>query len=300
MQTVNTISELRACLSNWKQRGERLALVPTMGNLHAGHISLIEIARQHADRCVSSLFVNPTQFGPGEDFGSYPRTLSADAEKLHAAGTDLLFVPSTEELYPWRSAQNCAESPKSAPPQATRVSVPDLTSGLCGASRPDHFDGVTTVVTILFNLVNPDVAVFGKKDYQQLAVLKKMIRELHLPVEIIGGEIVRENDGLAMSSRNQYLTEAERAIAPGLQQTLAEMAKALEQGDRSETAIAAMMARATESLISAGFKPDYLELRRRDLTQPDNPDYGELVLLAAAWLGRARLLDNIEIPALAF
>ena len=297
MITLNKISELRAQLAVWRGQGERIALVPSMGNLHAGHISLVDIARQQAERCVATIFVNPTQFGPGEDYDSYPRTLEADAEKLQAAGVDLLFAPPVAEVYPWMAAQNRAESAENAPYLATTVSVPQITDFLCGASRPGHFDGVSTVVSILFNWVQPDVAIFGKKDYQQLAVIRKMVADMHVPVEVIGADICREADGLAMSSRNQYLTASERKIAPELQQTLQGMARSLAGGHRDSVSLQRLCDDASAQLNAAGFRVDYLEIRKPTLQLPDNPDYGKLVLLAAAWLGQARLLDNLEVAA---
>ncbi|MBS1222574.1 MAG: pantoate/beta-alanine ligase, partial [Proteobacteria bacterium] len=208
MQTVHTIAELRAQVVAWKRAGERVAFVPTMGNLHRGHIHLVERARALAPRTVASIFVNPMQFGPSEDFAAYPRTLEADSRQLEAAGLDLLFSPSVAEMYP-RPLE-----------QMTQVTVPDLPAVLCGASRPGHFTGVTTVVSKLLNMTQPDIAVFGEKDWQQLVIIRRMAADLDMPVEIIGVPTVREPDGLALSSRNGYLSAGERAIAPTLYATL--------------------------------------------------------------------------------
>ena len=215
MRTLQDINELRATLRNYRLKGQRIALVPTMGNLHAGHLALIATARQHADVVVSSLFVNPMQFGPGEDLDAYPRTFEADQRRFTQLSCDLLFAPSVSALYPNGLAAQ------------TRVHVPEVGEGLCGGSRPGHFDGVSTVVSMLFNLVQPDVACFGEKDYQQLAVIRKLVADLHMPIEIIGVPIVRADDGLALSSRNGYLSEQERAIAPTLYRTLCELRDAL-------------------------------------------------------------------------
>lgn len=300
MRLIQHIPELRAVLAEWRAAGQRISLVPTMGNLHAGHLSLVDLARENSDRCVASVFVNPTQFGPDEDYDSYPRTLDKDLEKLGAAGVDMVFAPAVEEVYPWLKRSFSADSGKTQSEksgyEAARVVVPQVSQGLCGASRPGHFDGVATVVSILFHLVWPDVAVFGKKDYQQLAVIRRFVHDLHMPIEILGGETGRETDGLAMSSRNQYLTEDERQTAPQLYQTLCGVREKLAAGSRSAADRQALLKNAGEQLSSAGFRPDYLEVRRPDLALPGNPEYGSLVVLAAAWLGKARLLDNIEVP----
>ncbi|MDR5899344.1 pantoate--beta-alanine ligase [Halomonas vilamensis] len=278
MRTLREISDLRDALSEYRQRGQRIALAPTMGNLHAGHLALIEAARQHADVVVSSLFVNPMQFGPGEDLDAYPRTFEADQQALTDAGCDVLFAPTTQTLYPNRlDAQ-------------TSVQVPVVSEGLCGGDRPGHFDGVATVVTMLFNLVQPDIACFGEKDYQQLAVIRKMVADLHMPIEIIGVPIVRNEDGLAFSSRNGYLSPDERAKAPSLYYTLCTMRDALEKGaDHHE-----VLQQGHQALYDAGFKPDYIELRDRALGPVDTKT-GEAVLLAAAKLGPARLIDNLTL-----
>ena len=277
MQTVHTIAELRAQVMAWKRAGEQVALVPTMGNLHRGHIHLVECARELAPRTVASIFVNPMQFGPSEDFAAYPRTLDADSRQLETAGLDLLFAPSVAEVYP-RPLE-----------QMTQVTVPELPTVLCGASRPTHFSGVTTVVSKLFNMVQPDIAVFGEKDWQQLVIIRRMATDLDMPVAIVGVPTVREPDGLALSSRNGYLSAEERAIAPTLYATLRATAERLRAGERD---FAALEAEAKAQLASAGFRPDYFEIRRpADLQRPNLED-AELRIFAAAWLGRARLIDN--------
>ncbi len=278
MRTLQDIPALRELLGEYRRRGQRIGLVPTMGNLHAGHLSLVETARRHADMVVATVFVNPLQFAPGEDLDAYPRTLADDREKLEAAGCDLLFTPSAANLYP-RGLDD-----------QTRVCVPAVSEGLCGGSRPGHFDGVSTVVSILFNLVQPDVACFGEKDYQQLAVIRKLVADLHFPIEIVGVPIVRAEDGLALSSRNGYLDAAERATAPELQRTLAALREALEAGEPVETTLEAGLAR----LHEAGFVPDYLELRAVDLG-PVTATTRESVLLVAARLGTTRLIDNLTL-----
>lgn len=282
MRTLRDINELRALLREHRQDGQRIALVPTMGNLHAGHLALVACARQHADIVVSSLFVNPMQFGPGEDLDGYPRTFSADQAQLTEAGCDVLFAPAASSLYPHGlDAQ-------------TRVHVPVAGEGLCGGSRPGHFDGVSTVVSMLFNLVQPDVACFGEKDYQQLAVIRKLVRDLHMPIEIIGVPIVRAEDGLALSSRNGYLSREQRAIAPMLYRTLCTLRDALERGE----AIEKVVHQGKTALYDAGFTPDYLELRDATLASV-GPATRQAVLLAAAKLGPARLIDNltVQLPA---
>lgn len=280
MQLVTEKDELREQLLEWRGHGEHVALVPTMGNLHAGHIALVDIARQHAERVVVTVYVNPTQFGDGEDFDDYPRTLERDTRKLKKIGADILFVPADETVYPF--GHDCA----------TVVSVPGLTENFCGASRPGHFDGVTTVVARLFALVQPDVAVFGQKDYQQQLVIRYMTQDLNLPVRIVSADTVREDDGLAMSSRNQYLSDEERAAAPVLFATLSGIGHSLEGGERDYDALENS---AREKLESAGFVVDYVAIRRaEDLTVP-NRDSDELVVLAAAQLGKARLIDNIVV-----
>ncbi|WP_108446028.1 pantoate--beta-alanine ligase [Halomonas denitrificans] len=278
MRTLHEIAPLREALDDARRRGQRVALVPTMGNLHEGHLALVAEARRRGDVVVATIFVNPLQFGPGEDLDAYPRTLAEDQMKLEAAGCDLLFAPETTTLYPrGLDAQ-------------TRVSVPEVSEGLCGGDRPGHFDGVATVVTMLFQLVQPDVACFGEKDYQQLAVIRRLVADLHLRVEIVGVPIVRAEDGLALSSRNGYLDAAQRAVAPTLYATLCTLRAALEDGAAPHDALADGLARLRE----AGFAPDYLELRAADLG-PVTATTREAVLLAAARLGPTRLIDNLSL-----
>jgi pantoate--beta-alanine ligase len=280
MITVRTIEELRRQVRDWRSSGQRIGLVPTMGNLHRGHLHLVQEAQRRADRVVVTIFVNPLQFGEGEDFDSYPRTMEQDQEQLLATGTDLLFSPAVSEVY---------SSPQREP---TKVQVPGLSDMLCGASRPGHFTGVATVVCKLFNMVQPDLAVFGEKDFQQLLVIRRMTEDLCMPVEIVGVETQREADGLALSSRNGYLSDDERARAPQLYRILQETAEAIRDGASD---YAALEARANHRLSEYGFRPDYFTVRcSRDLALP-SPEEGELVILAAAHLGKARLIDNLRV-----
>jgi len=280
VQVIDSKSELREQLVEWRHEGEHIALVPTMGNLHEGHMSLVESAREHAERVVVTVFVNPTQFGEGEDFEEYPRTLERDTRRLRKCAADVLFSPDVDSLYPF-GLEN-----------ATRVSVPGLSENFCGSFRPGHFDGVATVVARLFAIVQPDVAIFGQKDYQQQLVIRRMVEDLSLPIEIVTVPTVREDDGLAMSSRNAYLDEAERATAPTLYRTLSSIAADLQNGQREYEALESA---AMAELQAAGFKPDYVAIRRAlDLSAPDR-DCDELVVLAAARLGKARLIDNIVV-----
>ncbi|MGH8112439.1 MAG: pantoate--beta-alanine ligase [Rhodanobacteraceae bacterium] len=278
MRTVDDLRSLRAFLQAWKREGRRVALVPTMGNLHAGHFSLVELARRHADRVVASIFVNPTQFGPSEDFSRYPRTPAEDDAGLVEHGCDLLFAPAVEVMYP------------AGPDHALRIHVPDVGDTLEGAHRPGHFDGVATVVAKLFAMVDPDVAVFGRKDWQQLLVVRRLARELALPLDVVDGPIVREADGLAMSSRNRYLDVHQRARAPELYRTLAWMRDAFAEGHVAGAIERAAMAR----LKRAGFAPDYAVVRRAgDLGAPGRGEGAGLMALAAARLGGTRLIDNL-------
>jgi len=277
IETVTGLANLRKRVSQWKREGLRVGFVPTMGNLHAGHFSLVALARRHADRVVASVFVNPTQFGPDEDFARYPRTPEDDAAGLEAAGCDLMWMPSVDTMYPF-GADN-----------AVRMRVPGITDVLEGAHRPGHFDGVVTVVSRLFNQVQPDAAAFGRKDYQQLAVIRYFVRDLAFPVELLPADIVRESDGLAMSSRNQYLAPDERAAAPTIHRTLLAMREAVQAG----TSCAEVEAQAVAMLEAAGFAVDYAAVRDRQLATPAG-DTGELVALVAARLGRTRLIDNLE------
>lgn len=280
MKVVATVEQLRDQVRRWRATGMSVALVPTMGNLHAGHLELVRLARQLADRCLVTIFVNPLQFGEGEDLASYPRTLETDREKLLSAETDMLFTPSVEEVYP--NGQRAQ----------TRVEVPELSDLLCGASRSGHFVGVATVVCKLFNMAQPDLAVFGEKDYQQLLVIRRMVADLALPVKIVGMATAREPDGLARSSRNSYLSKAEREIAPRLYQTLQNTAQAIAAGEND---LDSLEASAQAMLRAAGFRPDYYSVRRvADLMPPEGGDQ-ELVVLAAAWLGRPRLIDNLVV-----
>ena len=271
------ISELRLALRPYRT-AQRIALVPTMGNLHDGHLELVKIAKQHADIVVVSIFVNPTQFGVGEDFDSYPRTLDEDVAKLATVGADYVFAPTIDEMYP-------------VLPPPTSVLTGAITEQLCGKTRPTHFDGVGIVVSKLFNIVQPDVAIFGQKDYQQLAIIKQLVRDLSYPIEIIGAPIVRAPDGLALSSRNQYLSESERKIAPILHQELQYLAKQISDNQRP---LDVLLVAARERMTSAGFIIDYLEVKTTELTAVDESinNHQDLVILVAAWLGRARLLDN--------
>lgn len=278
MITLRSVAELDGALGPVHGR-QSIAFVPTMGNLHEGHLTLVRQARERAERVIVSIFVNPLQFGAGEDFDSYPRTLERDAELLAAEGVDWLFNPPVEVMYPRPAAEQ------------TRVVVPAIGDILCGASRPGHFEGVATVVCKLFNLVRPDLALFGQKDYQQLLVIRRMVADLAMPVEVIGVPTVREPDGLAMSSRNGYLSAAERAIAPALYRVLRDTAAGLRAGDRAKDLEVAGAA----ALDASGLKTDYLAIRRQaDLAEPEAGDR-ELVILAAAYLGKARLIDNLEV-----
>jgi len=277
---THTKQELVEQIAEWRDHDEHVALVPTMGSLHAGHISLVELAREHAERVVVSIFVNPTQFGEGEDYDSYPRTLERDKRRLKTTAADMIFAPEIDTLYPFGLDK------------ATTVSVPGLTENFCGAARPGHFDGVTTVVARLFAMVQPDVAVFGQKDYQQQLVIRRMAEDLSLPVNIITGETVRDDDGLAMSSRNSYLCDEERAAAPVLYQALSSVGQELQSGRRN---FEELEATAREQLTAAGFDVDYFAIRRAlNLEIPDR-DCDDLVVLTAAQLGPARLIDNIVV-----
>lgn len=277
MQIHSSIQELRAAV---KQRG-RVAFVPTMGNLHAGHVALMTEARRQGDAVVASIFVNRLQFGPTDDFDRYPRTFQTDCEKLTAAGVDVLFAPTEDDLYP--------------EPQQYHVDPPEIQHQLDGEFRPGHFRGVATVVLKLFNIVQPQVALFGKKDYQQLMILRNMTRQMALPIEIVGSETVRAEDGLALSSRNGYLSESERAEAPRLQRLLNRIAAQVRAGERDFVKLEREAAR---ELDQNGWKTDYVAVRRQsDLQVPQRPDEKALVVLAASRLGAARLIDNVEFDA---
>ncbi len=280
MRTARTIAELRGHINTWRSKGERIAFVPTMGNLHAGHIHLMSQAAHRADRVVASIFVNPMQFGANEDFTTYPRTLSADSIKLAENGVHALFAPEVAELYPRGMVH------------ATRIEVIGLSDILCGASRPGHFTGVATVVNKFFNIVQPDIAVFGEKDYQQLLVIRRMVSDLCLPITILSVPTVREPDGLAMSSRNGYLAADQRLCAPRLYQILCAAHEHILKGERNYTLLAEQ---GMQLLRNAGFVPDYFTVRRKDDFLPPEPGDSQLIILAAAWLGETRLIDNIKI-----
>ena len=286
MNTVKTVRELRAAVARARGEGKRIAFVPTMGNLHSGHIALIAKASQRADFVVSSIFVNPLQFGAGEDLDKYPRTLTADQEKLLQGGCHLLFAPTVEEMYPDGMTGQ------------TRVSVPQLSEGLCGASRPGHFEGVATVVSKLFNMVQPDLAIFGQKDFQQLAVIRALVHDLNMPVQIIGEPTVRAADGLALSSRNGFLSEEQRAIAPVVYRALNTIAESIKQGDRD---FPALVSGQLQTLEAAGLRPDYLEIRHALTLRAATAEDRDLVVLVAAFLGTTRLIDhlhlNLDAPA---
>ena len=268
MQTVKNVCDLREAIKSWRLKGESVAFVPTMGNLHAGHLELVSMARKNADRVVVSIFVNPTQFGVGEDYETYPRTEREDQQKLEAGNTDLLFQPAVADIY--------------TPDAKTTVTVSGLSELYCGASRPGHFSGVATVVCKLFNIVQPNIALFGLKDFQQLTVIKTMVRDLNIPVEIIGVDTVREPSGLAMSSRNGYLTDDEKKVAPKLYHSLCAARDAILAGDQTYTEIEQQ---ALQFLQQAGFQPDYFSVCRSiDLEKASLEDV-DLVLLTAAKLG---------------
>ena len=279
MITIEDLDQLRSELAVRRRHG-RVAFVPTMGNLHQGHLTLVREARRHADTVVVSIFVNPMQFGANEDLDKYPRTLAADRAVLQDENADVLFFPAVATVYPKPLEQQ------------TRVEVPAISNLYCGESRPGHFVGVATVVCKLFNMVQPDVAVFGKKDFQQLLVIRRMVADLAMPIEIIGVDTVREADGLAMSSRNQYLNESERQIAPRLRLELLALAQRLRDGERDS---GQLQRETAANLDAAGFVSDYIEIVDADSLLPMNSDSRQLAVLAAAQLGGARLIDNIEV-----
>ncbi|MCB1664143.1 MAG: pantoate--beta-alanine ligase [Pseudomonadales bacterium] len=279
MRVITDSTTLRDALHPLRQRGQRIALVPTMGNLHEGHLALITEARKHASFVVCTIFVNPMQFGPTEDLDAYPRTLEQDIARLEAAGCHALFTPSVAEMYPLGHQQH------------TVVSVPGLSEGYCGASRPGHFDGVATVVCKLFNLVQPDTAVFGLKDYQQFLVIRRMVADLCLPIALVGVPTQREPSGLALSSRNGYLSAEEKARAATLVRSLREAASALQSG----TAVAVVEAQASRTLQEAGFRPDYFSVCHAQTLAPATAQDDDLVILAAAWMGKTRLIDNLTL-----
>jgi len=276
---ITRAAELRARVRAWRMAGERIAFVPTMGNLHGGHVSLVQAARERAQRVVVSVFVNPLQFGPNEDYAAYPRTPDEDRKLLEALKVDVLFMPEVDEMYPRGQALTA------------RVHVPELEDILCGAFRPGHFMGVATIVTKLLNLVQPDVALFGEKDFQQLMIIRRAAEDLCMPVEIVGLPTTREPDGLAMSSRNRYLTPEQRAVAPQIFAALERARRAIESGRRD---FAEIEREGMGMLEAAGFRPDYFSVRDANTLAPPSDESEELVVLTAARIGRARLIDNVR------
>ena len=280
MRTYSSSAQLQAALQQFRQVGQRIAFVPTMGNLHEGHLDLVRKARDIADVVVVSIFVNPLQFGPNEDLDAYPRTIAADKEKLFAEGVEVLFAPTVEEIYP------------EGMDSQTVVAVPDLGDTLCGSSRPGHFDGVTTVVNKLFNMVQPDIAIFGEKDFQQLSIVRKMVQDLCMPIEIVGVTTTRDEDGLAKSSRNGYLTAEQREIAPLLHQILNSCREAIACGFDN---FLQLESHARMKLLQAGFEPDYFAIRDARTLRAVSEDTEEIAILAAARLGNTRLIDNVRL-----
>lgn len=280
MIIIETLPMLRQQIRRWRQEGKRIALVPTMGNLHDGHMTLVDEARARADVVVVSIFVNPMQFDRPDDLARYPRTLQEDSEKLTRRGVDLVFAPAPAAVYPQGLEQQ------------TYVDVPGISSILEGASRPGHFRGVSTIVSKLFNLVQPDLACFGEKDYQQLALIRKMVADMGYDIDIVGVPIVRAKDGLALSSRNGYLTAEERKIAPQLSKIMNALAQQLANGERQ---VETLLEQTAEQLRAAGFTPDELFIRDADSLQPLTVDSQRAVVLMAAWLGKARLIDNQQV-----
>jgi pantoate--beta-alanine ligase len=280
VKTIATVAELSELVDAWRQAGERVALVPTMGNLHAGHMSLVELAAKNAERVIVSVFVNPTQFGPNEDYSEYPRTPETDADQLSRAGVDVLFMPTVEEMYPGGLEGS------------TEVRVVEISDILCGASRPGHFAGVTSVVCRLFNMTTPDVAVFGQKDYQQLVILRKMVSDLHLPVKVLAGATERAENGLALSSRNNFLSDADKEQAAIIFSSLSAAGDKLQAGGSD---LSAVENAGRQALQAAGLEPEYFTVRRADdLALPDAHD-AELVVLSAARLQGVRLIDNMRV-----
>ena len=278
MLTFKDLPGLRQQIHAWRREGLRIGFVPTMGNLHAGHFALVQLAKEHCDRVVASIFVNPTQFGPNEDYAHYPRSPDADIEGLSASGCAALLLPTVDEMYPF-GTMGCVQ-----------MHVPGITDILCGAHRPGHFNGVAQVVARLFNMVQPDIAVFGRKDYQQLQVIRYMSAEMSFPVRIIPAPTLREADGLAMSSRNQYLDAAQRRTATAIYRTLVHMREQVA----SDIELHMIEIQARQALAREGFSVDYAEIRRSDLSRPSASNEPSLVALVAARLGRTRLIDNLE------
>lgn len=280
MKQIHSVDKLRKAIAEWREAGDTIALVPTMGNLHKGHMSLISLAAEYAEHVIVSIFVNPTQFGPNEDYTNYPRMPEVDSRKLARAGIDILFAPSVEEIYP-HGLENSAQ-----------VLVPELSDQLCGASRPGHFLGVTSVVSRLFNICIPDVAVFGNKDYQQLVILRRMVEDLHIPVKLLAGETERDANGLALSSRNEKLDEVQRAAAAIIYQALDDAATALRTGQNDFVNVEKT---AIETISVAGLEPEYVAIRNAaDLSMPQE-NSPRLAILAAARLGGVRLIDNVLV-----
>jgi pantoate--beta-alanine ligase len=280
VKQIESIDDLRAAIADWREAGARIALVPTMGNLHRGHLALVDIAADHADHVIVSVFVNPTQFGPNEDYEDYPRTLETDARRLARTGADILFAPAVDEMYPGGAGSS------------TSLSVPVRQDELEGAARPGHFDGVASVVCRLMNICHPDVVVFGQKDYQQLVVLRRMVADLHFPVQIVAGTTVRNEDGLALSSRNNFLDDDQRITATAIYQSLKAVAAMLEEGNRD---YAALEQSAGEQISAAGLDPDYVAIRTADQLAVPDATSTHLVVLAAARLGDVRLIDNLLV-----
>jgi pantoate--beta-alanine ligase len=280
MQIISDIPVLREQRRVWQANAKIIAFVPTMGNLHQGHLNLVREAKKHADVLVVSIFVNPMQFGPDEDLDAYPRTLDDDAALIDELGVSVLFVPKVSDIYA-RGLE-----------QQTFVEVPGISYMICGASRPGHFRGVATIVCKLFNMVQPNLAFFGEKDFQQLQVIKAMVTDLSMNLRVIGVNTTRESDGLAMSSRNQYLNPQQRALAPILYQQLNLIADAIEHGRRD---FSALVAKCKAQLVEQGFNPDYIEIRNAESLLPPGHEDTDLVILAAAFLGKTRLIDNIQI-----
>ncbi|WP_018984787.1 pantoate--beta-alanine ligase [Salinimonas chungwhensis] len=280
MQTVESIKALRQMRSDWRNNNKKVGFVPTMGNLHDGHLELVKEASRQCDVVIASIFVNPLQFGQNEDLATYPRTLDEDKQKLIAHGTDALFLPTVEEMYP------------RGPEQQTFVEVPGISSIICGASRPGHFRGVATVVCKLFNMVQPDIALFGQKDYQQLQVIRLMTQDLCIDTSIEGVPTQRAPDGLALSSRNGYLNETQRSTAPKLYAEMQALAAKIRQGESDYRRLAA---ESVQYLAAHGFKPDYIEVRNAHTLLPATGDDSQLVILAAAYLGKTRLIDNLTV-----
>lgn len=287
MQVITSNDQLKKAIHGWRHAGEVIAFVPTMGNLHQGHLKLIDVAWQHADRVVVSIFVNPMQFNQGTDFENYPRTLEQDIEKLNPLEVNILYTPDESSIYPHGMEA------------ATKINVPDLADVLCGEFRPGHFEGVATVVAKLFNLVQPDVAVFGEKDFQQLLIIRKMVNDLNFPLEIVGVETERESSGLALSSRNQYLSESEKQNASRLYQVLSDVVQQVrdrcEKSSTEKKNFHDLEKEALQQLESAGFKPEYLQVRSAQDLETGNTSHHDLRVFAAAWLGEARLIDNLPV-----